>query len=274
MINTSPFNMKFSTVLNLMLTTYFHTQMFRLASRMLKHVPKSTCTWRSLQTFTSEHAEDIRFDVLETALSHVKHHGWTEKSLKKALSDHHLSETAIGMFPHGPVEIVLHLNLTLNDDLEDMMAQQMEARQFKAEVVPIKDVLEDAIKTRLKMIVPYINNWSDALALQLDPKVAPMVLQQFTDLIDDIWWYAGDESVDVTWYTRRAAIAAVYAMTELYMLQDTCPDYSNTWTFLNRRLVDLEELGNERLAAEKHLEEAGNFAKAAFIIARNMLSPT
>jgi ubiquinone biosynthesis protein COQ9 len=38
------------------------------------------------------------------------------------------------------------------------------------------------------------------------------------------------------WYTKRAALAAVYGTTQFYMIQDNSPDYNNTWGFLNRQL--------------------------------------
>ena len=42
-------------------------------------------------------------------------------------------------------------------------------------------------------------------------------------LIDDIWHLAGDTSVDASWYTKRAALGALYSATEVYMLTDFSP---------------------------------------------------
>jgi ubiquinone biosynthesis protein COQ9 len=38
------------------------------------------------------------------------------------------------------------------------------------------------------------------------------------------------------WYTKRAALAAIYGTAQFYMIQDNSPDYNNTWAFLNRQL--------------------------------------
>ena len=91
-----------------------------------------------------------------------------------------------------------------------------------------------------------------------------------TELVDDIWFYAGDRSVDSNWYTKRALLASVYKTTELFMIQDTSegwwsPTFSmfvayeisgfkhspfsrneghrDTWSFLDRRLEDTAALG-------------------------------
>merc|ERR1712071_677893 len=43
--------------------------------------------------------------------------------------------------------------------------------------------------------------------------------------------YAGDTSVDFSWYAKRAALAGVYKSTELSMIQDQSPDFEDTWQF-------------------------------------------
>ena len=45
-------------------------------------------------------------------------------------------------------------------------------------------------------------------------------MNNLQELVDDIWFYAGDRSVDFSWYTKRALLACVYKSTEFYMLQD------------------------------------------------------
>ena len=45
-------------------------------------------------------------------------------------------------------------------------------------------------------------------------------LKNLCELVDDIWYYAGDKSVDSSWYTKRITLAAVYKSTEFFMLQD------------------------------------------------------
>ena len=244
-----------------------------LPSRFVFALTKPTISQRYVQTHTTDNAEDLKYDILESSLKHVTNHGWSSVSLKLAIKDLELSEASIGMFKLGGAEIALHYDQSLNDDLEDIMAQQQDERQPDAPEVPIAHFLKDAIKTRLEMQLPHYERWSEGLALILDPKVAPKATKQFAHLIDDIWFYAGDKSTNINWYTRRASVAAIYGMTELYMLQDKSPEFSETWAFLDRRIGDLEKMGEGRLDLEKQIQSAGDISKAAFIIARNMLSP-
>lgn len=62
-----------------------------------------------------------------------------------------------------------------------------------------------------------------ALALLSQPANAPAALKLLTQLLDSIWYAAGDTATDASWYTKRAALASVYLSTELYMLTDYSP---------------------------------------------------
>jgi len=80
------------------------------------------------------------------------------------------------------------------------------------------------------------------------PKNVTTSLSELAKLSDDIWYLAGDTSVDTSWYTKRAAICAIYASTELAMAQDKSPGFSATWGFLDRRLCDMQKL--DKVASE------------------------
>lgn len=43
----------------------------------------------------------------------------------------------------------------------------------------------------------------------------------------------------MNWYTKRAVLTGLYNTTELVMLQDSSPDFQDTWTFLDNRIQDV-----------------------------------
>lgn len=51
---------------------------------------------------------------------------------------------------------------------------------------------------RLKMIIPYIEKWPQALAIMSQPKNIPTAIKTFSTLIDDVCFLSGDKSVDVS----------------------------------------------------------------------------
>lgn len=80
------------------------------------------------------------------------------------------------------------------------------------------------------------------------PSNAPYAVELHALMADEIWHYAevdensgtasyrADNTLD--WYTKRAYVSAMYAGAELFMLQDTSENYQETWSFLERNLVD------------------------------------
>ena len=71
----------------------------------------------------------------------------------------------------------------------------------------------------------------------------PASLRELHALSDEIWYLAGDTSVDTSWYTKRASLAAVYASSDLFMTTDTSKDFKDTEEFVERRLEDVQTLG-------------------------------
>lgn len=51
-------------------------------------------------------------------------------------------------------------------------------------------------------------------------------------------------SSQFNWYTRRAVLAGIYNTTELVMMQDSSPDFEDTWRFLENRINDAMNMGH------------------------------
>ncbi|XP_061628564.1 ubiquinone biosynthesis protein COQ9, mitochondrial isoform X2 [Phyllopteryx taeniolatus] len=101
------------------------------------------------------------------------------------------------------------------------------------------DFLRDAVETRLRMQIPYIETWPQAMSILLLPHNIPKSLKHLSTLVDDIWYHAGDRSIDMNWYSKRAALTGIYNTTELVMLEDSSPDFQDSWNFLDNRIQDI-----------------------------------
>jgi ubiquinone biosynthesis protein COQ9 len=71
----------------------------------------------------------------------------------------------------------------------------------------------------------------------------PASLKELNALSDEIWYLAGDTTVDFSWYTKRASLAAIYASSELFMTTDKSKDFAATEEFVERRLEDVQNIG-------------------------------
>jgi ubiquinone biosynthesis protein COQ9 len=84
---------------------------------------------------------------------------------------------------------------------------------------------------------------NQALALMALPSNLPTSLHELASLSDEIWFLAGDTSVDTNWYTKRASLSAVYAAADLFMTTDSSEGFTETRDFLERRFEDISKAG-------------------------------
>ncbi|XP_034389969.1 ubiquinone biosynthesis protein COQ9, mitochondrial [Cyclopterus lumpus] len=186
-----------------------------------------------------ETEEQLQARVLTAALEFVPLHGWSMEAIAAAAETLGLSSASTGMF-NGAGDLVLHFIAQCNSQLTEILAEQHNQVQLgQAEPKRTADFLRDAVETRLRMHIPYIESWPQAMSILLLPHNIPDSLKHLSTLVDDMWYYAGDRSTDMNWYTKRAALTGIYNTTELVMLQDSSPDFQDSWNFLDNRIQDV-----------------------------------
>uniref|UniRef100_A0A1A8JEG7 Ubiquinone biosynthesis protein n=1 Tax=Nothobranchius kuhntae TaxID=321403 RepID=A0A1A8JEG7_NOTKU len=187
-----------------------------------------------------ETEEQLQARILTSALEFVPQHGWSKEAIAAGAEILGLSSASAGMFSNGAGDLVLHFIAQCNSKLTEVLAEQHnQVQQGHAEPKKTAEFLRDAIETRLRMYIPYIETWPQAMSVLLLPHNIPDSLKHLSTMVDDIWYYAGDRSTDMNWYTKRAVLTGIYNTTELVMLQDSSPDFQDTWTFLDNRIQDV-----------------------------------
>jgi len=76
------------------------------------------------------------------------------------------------------------------------------------------------------------------------PSYTSTSIAELARLVDEIWFLAGDTSVDTSWYTKRASLSAIYSATEIFMTQDRSLGFADTEKFLDARLEDSLNVGS------------------------------
>ncbi|KAF7646611.1 hypothetical protein LDENG_00184810 [Lucifuga dentata] len=190
-----------------------------------------------------ETEEQLQARILTAALEFVPLHGWSMEAIAAGAETLGLSSASTGMFNNGAGDLVLHFIAQCNSQLTEILAEQHNQVQLgQAEPKKTADFLRDAVETRLRMHIPYIDTWPQAMSILLLPHNIPDSLKYLSALVDDIWYYAGDRSTDMNWYTKRAALTGIFNTTELVMLQDSSPDFQDTWNFLDNRIQDVVKM--------------------------------
>ncbi|CAO3702255.1 unnamed protein product [Rhizopus stolonifer] len=199
----------------------------------------SVCT---ITTSTINELPCPQTEMLKATMNYVPEYGWSMQSLLHGARHLGYPSVVHGVFPGGEAGLIdAYLK-----DARITYTQHVEEKLAKGELEGL--TMNEKVKVltwlRLEMNKPFIKKWPEALAIMAHPTNVGMSLKHLGDIADDVWFYAGDRSPDMNWYTKRASLAAVYSSTELYMSQDLSPDFVETEKFLQRRLSDAVWVGS------------------------------
>lgn len=105
-----------------------------------------------------------------------------------------------GLFPSGGAALVNYFYSSCNRKLNEMLKKQalaIEDDPSKPQKTSVQQA-RDAVEARLRMLTPYTKTWPQAIAIMSLPPNVPVALANLLTLVDDICYYVGDRSVDVS----------------------------------------------------------------------------
>lgn len=206
--------------------------------------------------------------ILNAALGFVHTNGWSRQAISKGAESVNFPSVANGLFPRGGIELVQFYYRQSNEKLVEHLKENISGTEKVIDPVKFAKM---AIEIRLRMLIPYLKHWPQALGLMALPPNVPTSLANVLTLVDDICYYAGDRSVDFNWYTRRVGLAGIYKATELHMLQDSSVDFEKTWKFLERRIEEASLVHDFLVKSDGATSYLQNAVGSAFSTARNIL---
>ncbi len=163
-------------------------------------------------------------------LPNVDFDGWTKRALKAgAVAAGQSPDDVDLLFPLGTVDMI--------ETFCDLADRRMEEAAASLPETKPSARLRAVIALRLEQNRPYKEAIRRALAILALPQNARAATQVTARTIDAMWHAAGDRSADFAWYTKRAALTAIYTATLLYWLRDTAEDDAPTLAFLDRMLA-------------------------------------
>lgn len=177
--------------------------------------------------------------ILSSALSHVPVYGFTRNALTLGVKDAGHPEISANLFSKPAFELVEYHLVTQRMGLGDRI-------QFLNEQMGVGRRVRSLVLERLRGNVDagVVAKWQEALALMSLGENVAASMRELSLLADEIWFLAGDVSVDSSWYTKRASLAGIYAATEVFQTTDQSTDFSDTEQFLDRRLEELRTVGS------------------------------
>jgi ubiquinone biosynthesis protein COQ9 len=179
--------------------------------------------------------------AIDALLPNVPFDGWTYKALRMGMRAAGMGEEdAELLFPGGAEDMI-----EAYCDLADRRMEEGAAALGLPEMRTTQRV-RALIALRLRQNRPHREAVRRALSVLAMPPHARVAAACTGRTVDAIWHAAGDTSADFSWYTKRAILAAVYAATLLFWLNDDSEDDAATLAFLDRRLADVGRIGKLR----------------------------
>lgn len=177
--------------------------------------------------------------AIEAMLPHVPFDGWTMRALRMGLADAGMpADDAELLFPGGAADMV--------DTFCDLADRWMEQDAATLAETRLTARVRGVIALRFERNRPHREAIRRALAVLALPMNARVAAACSARTVDSIWYAAGDDSADFSWYTKRAILTGVYGATLLYWLRDGSEDGADTLAFLDRRLAGVGRIGKLR----------------------------
>jgi len=217
-------------------------------------------------------AEDINADhinavdadaaaIIAAALVHVPFDGWTDESLMLGARDAGFSaEVATRLFPGGAVDaVVMHSAIA-----DAAMVEAFTSMPDRPDRVHL--MIREMILIRLDQAVPHKEAVRRGLTLLALPANALASARALYATVDAMWRAAGQRDTDISFYTKRATLAAVYSATLLAWIADASGDRTVIEGFLDRRLQDVARLPKASAPLRSALSTGQRLAEGMFQI--------
>jgi len=175
--------------------------------------------------------------IIEAALVHVPFDGWGQEALNAGAADAGFTADDVArLFPGGAVDaIVTHSAMA-----DEAMITAFEAMSDKPDRVHL--MIRAMVLIRLDQAAPHKEAVRRGLATLAVPNNALSSARALYATVDAMWRAAGQRDTDISFYTKRATLAAVYSATLLAWIADTSGDPAAIEGFLDRRLRDVSQI--------------------------------
>ncbi|KAK6198555.1 COQ9-domain-containing protein [Scheffersomyces amazonensis] len=223
--------------------------MIRTGIRASRSVVSRPLTFvRSYQSkdHTISNGESLESKILTKSLEFVPTYGFNSTCITKAIRELNYPDSLSSIIntDGSSPEFKLvsywlsHSRKILEDHAKDPQSKEFHSLTNQYERVGY------LIKKRLELNEPIIKHLTYGISQLIVPYNITKSMEELHNLSDDIAFYAGDESNDFAWYSKRMGISTIYVTSELYQLTDTSSNFKNTKKFVDEKVSHFQGLGS------------------------------
>jgi ubiquinone biosynthesis protein COQ9 len=199
--------------------------------------------------------------IIAAALVHVPFDGWTDEALVAGATDVGFSADDVArLVPGGAVDaVVMHSAIA-----DAAMVEAFAVMPNRPDRVHL--MIREMILIRLDQAALHKEAVRRGLTLLALPANALASARALYATVDAMWRAAGQRDTDISFYTKRATLAAVYSATLLAWIADASGDRTAIEGFLDRRLQDVARLPKASAPLRSALSTGQRLAEGMFQI--------
>lgn len=138
-----------------------------------------------------------------------------------------------------------------------------------AEALPVEALAADPVRNRIRRLVLFrldaVGGMEEALrralAIMAMPQNAGRALKLGWHSADAMWRLAGDQAMDINYYSKRMILAGVYAATLAIFVDDRTEGKAGTHAFIERRIDGIIRFEKAKAQLFKPAEERFSLAR-------------
>jgi ubiquinone biosynthesis protein COQ9 len=188
-------------------------------------------------------------EILKFSLELVPEFGWSEEALEKANKKALKDEEGANVVFLDVKELVAYFL----ENTDERMLQEL--KKTNIEPLKIRQRIRKALVVRFKINSKEIIK--KTMSFLAKPQNADLAFKSLAKTCDEIWKWAGDESTDFNYYTKRALLGSVYSIVVLRYVQKDEMDLEDLSIFIENSLDKVLKIGG----LKNKLSEAASFVK-------------
>ncbi len=145
-----------------------------------------------------------KLTILEDAKKYVVMDGWSKNIIKKLLNNKIRSKDLTYLFPNGYKDLINFSLSELNKNLENKI-NKINIINF-----PISKRMKKILQTRLEILNKEKIFYKKTFNHLVLPQNNKIMKKNLYFSVDSMWYLAGDNSTDFSFYTKRLTLAAIY----------------------------------------------------------------
>ena len=156
-----------------------------------------------------------RSEVLEYAKVLTSKKGLTQNILKDISVQYELDLNELELlFPEGNSDLIKFALKQLNNELEDY------CKKIDLIRLPVHKRVRKILLSKIYLMNKYKSFYKNIFINLFIPKKNLSLPSQLYNSVDQIWFIAGDSSVDFNFYTKRLILSGIYSRVMLFFLNN------------------------------------------------------